>query len=255
MPATFRKSVLYAVVIAALAVPSWGQNNIRSIVRMIVIPGHVGDYQAAVREFNEVLKKAGWPQPRTSWRSTTGPNEFASTIYWRSLADLDKVMSEDPKLKEYAGQLTAISARIAACIEHSERIIDEIQPDLSIPGSEVPPMVRVLRAVVKPDRVADFLTLLRSELFPAVQQSGLKSYVVSRTHYGGPATEFRLVMGIGKWADLAALSPIQVAMGGTKYVSFQQKWASMVVEYQADVYRFQPDLSYIPASPAATSTR
>ena len=256
MQATLRKCVLSVAAIALFAAPSWGQTMIRTITRFRVFPGQTGNYEAAVKEYNEVLRKAGWPQPMTRWRSYTGPSEYALTTYWSKYADLDKVMLQDPKLKDYTGQLAATYTRVLACGESADRIIDEIQADLSILSNEPPPLVRVLRTVVKPDRVNDFTALLKNEALPAVQKSGAKLYMVSRTRLGGPGTEFRSMVGVDNWASLEdGLSVVRRGMSPEKFSSFQQKWGSMVVEYQYDVYRYQPDLSYIPARPTATSNR
>ena len=256
MQATLRKCVLSVAAIAVFVIPSWGQTMIRTITRFRVIPGQTGYYEAAVKEYNEVLRKAGWPQPMTRWRSSSGPSEYALTTYWSKYADLDKVMLQDPKLKDYAGQLAASYARVLACGESADRIIDEIQPDLSILSNDPPPLVRVLRTVVKPDRVNDFTALLKNEALPAAQKSGAKLYMVSRTRLGGLGTEFRSMVGVDSWANLEeGLSVVRRGMSPEKFASFQQKWGSMVVEYQYDVYRYQPDLSYIPARPTATSNR
>jgi len=215
---------------------------------------HVGDFQAGVKEYNEVLRKAGWDHANTVWVSASGPREYTLASYAPKYAEFDKVMWDDPKLKDYGRQLASISARIDTCIENRDRIIEEVQIGLSIPGKDNPALLRVLRTVVKPDRVDEFMALLKNELLPAVQNSELKLYHVSRTRYGGPTTEFRFMAGWDKWADSDGTPPIKKAMGDEKYAQFQRKWASMIVESQADVYRFQPDLSYLPVSPV-TSTR
>jgi quinol monooxygenase YgiN len=252
MPSTLRRAVLSLTAIMILASPSWGQSMIRSITRFRVAPGHSGDFEAAVKDYNEVLKKAGWPQPMTRWRSTTGPSEYALTVYYRKYADLETATAQDPRLKDYAGPLAAAYARILACGQSAERIIDEIQPELSILSSEAPPLVRVLRTTVKPDRINDYIELLKSEAMPLLKQSGVKLYMVSRTRYGGPSTEFRAMAGVEKWADLeGGPSNFMRVMSPEKFAAFQKKYQSMVVDAQYDVYRYLPELSYIPARTAS----
>ena len=104
MQTTIRNSILCFTAFSFLAVPSWGQAPIRTITRFRVFPGQTGNYEAAVKEYNEILKKAGWTQPMTRWRSQSGVNEYALTVYWRTYADLDQVMPQDPKLKDWAGK-------------------------------------------------------------------------------------------------------------------------------------------------------
>jgi quinol monooxygenase YgiN len=254
MHPNFRKSILCLATIAAVVVPTLAQQPqviIRSITRERVMPGRAGDFRAAVKEYNEVLRKAGCNRSLTVWLSASGPNNYAVATFASKYADFDNPWSNDPKLKDHASQLTSIAARINSCVESSDRIIEEVQRDLIIPGTgENPTLLRVVRYVVKPDRVDDFLALVKGELFPAAQRSGLKVYQVSRTRYGGPSTEFRTMAGWDKWADLDGLRAIQKAMGQEKYEQYMRKVTPMVVESQSDIYRYQPDLSYIPA-PAA----
>jgi hypothetical protein len=259
MPFTLRKLVLCTAAIAVLALPSLGQTTtFRSIEKWKVSPAHAGDFQAAIKEYRDILKKAGATRAITLWASASGPGEISLVMVASKLADLDQDATRDPKLKDYAGQLSSIAARIAACIESYSRIIDQTQPDLTMTqaGSDRPGLARVLRVVVKSDRTADFLALAKSDLLPAARQSGVKSYTVSQTRFGGLYTEFRLTMGVDSWTDLDGVNnPLHKAMGDEKWASFQKKFQAMTVEGQYDVYRYLPDLSYIPASATSTSSQ
>ena len=63
------------VAVSAVDQPS---RNIRSITRYTVKSDRAGDLSAAIKEYNVVLKKAGWDQSMSVWRSLTGPSELVS---------------------------------------------------------------------------------------------------------------------------------------------------------------------------------
>ena len=230
----------------AFAANSPAQPLIRSITRYRISPAHAGDFQAAMKDYNEVLTKAGWKGNYSLWTSATGPYEYARVTYAQRYAEFDKQIADDPALKDYGRQLGMILARLNACIENSDRVIEEMQPGLSITPSGNQALVRVVRVVVRPERVRDFLALVTSEVFPAAKQAGLPLFQLSRTRYGGLSTEFRFMVGRDSWADLDGTAAIAKAMGEEKFARYQEKLAALIVETQNDVYRYQPDLSYFP---------
>jgi quinol monooxygenase YgiN len=258
MQSTVKKYLLFIATIAVLAMPGIAQEQpliIRSLMRFTVMPGRTGDFRAAAKEFNEVLEKAGYNRAYTLWLSGSGPNSYVAASYATHYGDFDAPSEQDPKLKDYVGQLAPIVARFDNCVESQERVIEEVQRELSTFGPDTPNLIRVLRFVVKPDRVDDFLALVKSDVLPAARQSGLKMYQVSRTRYGGVSNEFRSTAGWDKWADFDGLPAVQKAMGPEKYAEYQRKLTPMIVESQSDIYRYQPDLSYIPARTTITSNR
>lgn len=246
--------VLAGLAVAALALPVVAQEtNIRTITRYRVKPDRVGEFQSAVKEYSGVLKKAGWDKGSTWWQSLSGPREYVLVRYFTKWAELDVI--RDPKLKDYSGELTSLSSRINQCTDSAERIVEELQMDLSLPmNPEIPKMVRTHRSLVKPDKVNEFMSVLKGELLPAVKKAGVKSFGVARVRYGAPGSEFRSVMGFNSWADLdESPGPIVSAMGEAKYREFVARITPLVVESQYDMYRFMPDLSYVPAPSASPS--
>jgi hypothetical protein len=232
---------------AAATIPMAAQpkGNIRSTTRIVVKPDRMGDFTAAVKEFGAVVKKANWERRYTVWRSQSGPAEFLLSMYSEKWADLD--IMQDPKLKEVSASLTGIGSRISACEEKSERIIAEVLPEVSLPRTGTPPkMIRVLRTRVKPERIDDYLATLKSDLFPAVRKGEVRVFAVARARYGAPLNEFISTIGMESWADLDTMSPISRGLGGQEaYQAFLKKLAPMQDSSQWDVYRFQPDLSYL----------
>lgn len=233
---------------AAMATPAHAQQaTIRSVRFYNVKSDRTGDFQAAIKEYVEVVKKAGSERYYSIWASLTGPTEYARVDYYTKWADMDS--GAEPKLKEQAANLARITTRITQCVDSSHRVIEEILPDLSLPGTaDMPKMIRTLQTRVRPDKVSEYLALVKSDVLPAVQKSGVKDFSVAQERYGAPTTEFLSVMGLDKWGDFDGGFGVEKAMGKDGYQRFLARIRPLIVESESNVYRFQPDLSYLPAA-------
>lgn len=250
MRSILRKVVCQCVfamaVVAALASSAFAEDgNIRSVTLYTVKPDRVGDFQAEIKEYNAVLAKGGSTRYGSAWLSLTGPREYALVSYRNKWADLDA--GADPKMKDQAADLARIGLRITACTESSRRIIDEIRPDLSLPESgDVPKMIRVLVTDVRPEKIGDYLDLVKNEILPAVKKGGVKEYTFAARRYGAPSTEFISVAGMDNWADFDGGFGAEKGLGKEGYQAMVAKIRTLITSSQYDVYRFQPDLSYLP---------
>jgi len=246
--AIHRRGASALALLACLTAPLWAQpvGNIRSTLRVTIRPERMGDFRAAVKEYVAVVKKAKWDKSFSLWNSQSGPREFVLSTVAEKWAELD--VTQDPKLKDVAGELAAISARINQAVETTVRAITEVQPDLSLPRIADPPkMIRVLRTEVRPDKVEDYLALLKAEVLPAVKKSGATVFSVARTRYGAPSSEIVTVVGAQSWAEQDKESPIVAAMGGQQaYAKFLAKITPLMIRSQWDVYSYEADLSYTP---------
>jgi hypothetical protein len=172
--------------------------------------------------------------------------------YYQKWAEMDQPPSSDPALKEYAGQLSAIAARIYNTVASSRRLIEVVDPELSLPaGGEPPPMVSVLRTRVRPDRLNDYMAAFKGDFWPAVKKSGLKVYMTSRTRFGGSSYEITRVSGIEKMAQLDGPSPIVQAMGESAYNAYLAKIRPMTVSSEYQLYRYNKEASYLPPAQGA----
>ena len=243
------RCVFTAAAIVALMAPAWAQQrNLRSVTFFRVKPDRVGDFQAGIKEYNAVFQKAGSDRYYTIWQSTTGSNEYARVDYYAKWAELDTPVAQDPKLKEHVTDLQRIGIRIIQCTESSNRIIEEVLPELSLPATnEVPAMVRTLRTRVRPDKLNEYLALVKGEILQAAKKSGLKDYSVAQSRLGAPTTEFLSVSGFSKWADLDQPFGVAKGMGEEGYQRFLAKIRPLILESEYNVYRFQRDLSYMQA--------
>jgi hypothetical protein len=244
------RCILAVGVAAALATSASAQaGNIRSVTFYTIKPDRIGDFQAEVKEYNAVLAKGGSTHYYSMWVSLTGPRVYALAAYYKTYAELD--VTTDPKMKEQAADIARIGTRITDCTESWHRVIEEVNPDLSLPDSgKIPTMIRVLVTQVRPDKYTDYIALLKSDLFPGIKQSGVKDYSIAQSRFGAPNTEATSVMGFDNWADLDGTLGLEKALGKEGYQSFLLKLRPLIVSSQADIYRFQPDLSYLPTPTA-----
>jgi hypothetical protein len=126
------------------------------------------------------------------------------------------------------------------------RVIEEILPEFTLTANGAPPkMISVLQSKVRPDKVSEYMDMVRSEVFPAAKKSGLKEFSIAQERYGAPSTEFVSVAGMDSWGDFDGEFGVPKGMGKEGYQKFLLKIRPLIVESQWDVYRFQPDLSYL----------
>jgi hypothetical protein len=90
---------------------------------------------------------------------------------------------------------------------------------------------------------------MKSDMMPAVQKSGLKTYVTYRVLYGSAASEFRMSMGLNSWAELDEMNPIVKGMGGQAgYEKYLAKIRPMLAMSEYSISNYRPDLSYVPGT-------
>ena len=120
-------------------------------------------------------------------------------------------------------------------------------------SNDIPNFVRTLRTRVRPDKVNDYMALVKAEILPAAKKSGLKDYSVAQARYGAPSTEFLTAVGLNKWAELDEPFGVAKALGQDGYQRLLTKIRSLLLESEYNVYRFQRDLSYLPPPPKPTT--
>ncbi len=212
------------------------------ITRVDVIrvkPDRAGDFQAQVKEYNAVLKKASASHAYTLWSSLTGAVEFYRVDEYAKYAELDN--TDDPKLKDSSADLARIAVRIGNCEDSVDHVYYRARPDLSLPPVPgIPKMVRVLKVKVQPDKM-DAYVGMKKEYIALLKKSPSKFEAVLQGRYGASQWEFLTLEGINSWADLDVPEPADDPARKFNFSSTQ-------TERQYDVIRFRPELSYIPGT-------
>lgn len=89
--------------------------------------------------------------------------------------------------------------------------------------------------------------MIKSEILPAHKKAGSSLFLVSRARYGRPGNEFFSVSALNNWATLDSPAPLVQAMGDAAYQKYLAKAMALLDEFEVNVYRHLPDLSYAPA--------
>jgi hypothetical protein len=236
----------------AMVKPAAAQDgNIRSVTFYTVKPDRVGDFEAEIKVYDALLLKAGSTHYGSTWSSLTGSHEFAHVIYYSEWADVDSTAASDMKTTDQAADLARANARINDCTEHWRRIVEEILPEYNINSGNIPKMIRVLQTQVRPEKYHEYLELMKHEIFPAVQKAGTKDYSVAEARLGESNMQITSVTGFDSWTDLDTGIGAQKGLSKEDYQALLDKVRSLATESEYDVYRFEPDLSYLPPPPTA----
>lgn len=234
------KCLLTAVAALSVTASAWGQlGNIRSVIEYRVKADRAAEFVDLQKQFAAELKKAGAPRARYIFQLMSGPRAYVAVSYYSKWAELDQ--PPPPNLV-----ITGLLARINSCVDSSERRIDLIDPALSIRDTTaMPNLVQVVRASVRPDKVNEYLALVKGTSLPAFRKAGVKRRIFARVRLGGPSNEFVTSVGLEKWADLDGPNPVQKALGDQGYQDYVSKLGVLIYRSQFDVYRYLPDASYV----------
>ena len=241
------RNALLVVMLALTSMPVWAQRNIRTVLFVRVRLDQTDAWKSAAKDLSALFKKAGVEQPYTIWESQTGPARYA--VVWYS-ANWKEVGEDDPKLKPMQAEMGAIFKRLNASTITTETWIDEIQPDMLIRGNSMPPYVRTARVRIVSGKMDEAKALFRDSLFPAQKKAGTADFGVAVSRFGTPGNELHTYASVNGWGDFDSPVGAQKGMSADEWKTFQSKLNGVVeggVEF--DLWKFQPDLSYVPAAP------
>jgi len=244
-PFPLRSCLLAAIALTAFCLPSWAQGNIRTVLFVKVKMGQEESWKAAVKDYAAVVKKAGSDQGFTVWKSESGPTQHAVVWYSSKWKEMDE---QNPKLKPVEADIARLFARLDTVTDSLETWIDEMQPDMMIRSKEVPPMVRVARTRVVSGKMDELKALFHDQIAPAVKKSGATDYGVAVARFGTPANEIHSYLGLNGWADLDGPIGVEKGMSAAEFKAFQAKLQPLIEGTEWSMWKFQPELSYIPAA-------
>ncbi len=236
---------LFAV--AAVSAPVIAQQQPPTIQRILlskVKSDRVPDYEAAVKEYMGVLKKASSRHPISAWVSLTGDHEYARVDNFMKWAEMDSSPHPyDSGISEQdRASLQGIGPRITSYVETARTVIVTIPPDLNTTaGQPLPPMVEVTWLRLQLGKGAEYRTLAKNELLPSEKQMGRKFLYIGNVAFGDYAGQEMIVGGLSKWAEFDGESTPE------SYQKYLAKANAMAISRKRDVYRFLPELSYLPA--------
>ena len=247
-----RRAVLAFTAAMVLSAPMWGQRpTIRRATLSTVKSDRTGDFEAAVKQYNEIYAKIPGVRPRGIFQSLTGPHQFVLVRDYDKWEDLDT--GPVTKAVMANAELGRLNLRIVACLEQTTNLVEELLPELSMPRAAGPPeIIRLARNRIRSDKTAEFESIVKNELLPAYRKAGTP-LTVRRVRFGAPTNDYYLSSRLASWADVGVES-IRKAMGDEAYQRMVAKLTAITMERELNLYRFRPDLSYsAPATAVSTS--
>jgi len=247
---TLRQQGAFFAALAVIAIPMAAQTaTIRHIEFNQPKRDRVEDYRKAIAEYNSVLKKGGATTWYTEWSSLTGPAEYMTIEDQATWADLDKPRLTPTDHPELAADLAIADQHIREANQTSRRVILRLVPDASLPlTNEFQPMLFVKWVHVSYGHGSEYVDILKSDLIPAVTKARYKSYSVWQAVLGTEAPQYLLVEGLDNWASFDGANPLVGAMGQDGYQRYLSKTRQLIVSSRGDIYRFRPELSYLPSA-------
>jgi hypothetical protein len=106
-------------------------------------------------------------------------------------------------------------------------------------------MIYARWARVSSAHAAEYGAILKTDLLPAIKKAGIKSYSACQVMLGTEAPQRLLLVGIDNWAFFDRPAALTSAMREEALTKMRE----LTVDAREDVYRFRPELSYLP--PAA----
>ncbi len=239
-----RRAIFALALTATAAIPALAQRpTIRRVIMTTVKSDRVADFEAAVKDYNEVLKKIPGVRSRGEFQSLSGPNQFLLVRDYEKWEDLDGGAVNDAMGTNAA--LARATLRINACIESSTMVIQALQPDLStstVPTEEIK-LLRIARNRIMPGKRREWESIVKGELLPAYVKAGYPSFTVRRVRFGAPGNEYWDTLRMNNWAEVGT-DKLRKSMGDAAYNALNDKLGAMTESREINVYRFRADLSF-----------
>src|SRR5580700_4817062 len=237
----------FLAALAALAVPMTAQ-TIRSINIEQPKRDRLEEFRSAIADYNAALKKAGATTPYTMWSSQSGDSQYLQITDYEKWADLDKSPFAPQNYPAQASEIALADQRIREANLSQRRVILRLVPDASLPLTGENPTMMILRWVrlAGPGHGQDYTAAIKTDLLPSVRKSGIKSYSLWQVWFGTEQSQYLSLLPLDHWALFDQPDPIVTAMGNESYQRYRNKTTPIVAEVREDVYRFRPELSYLP---------
>jgi hypothetical protein len=240
----------FLAALAALAVPMTAQ-TIRSINIEQPKRDRLEEFRSAIADYNAALKKAGATTPYTMWSSQSGDSQYLQITDYEKWADLDKSPFAPQNYPAQASEIALADQRIRDANLSQRRVILRLVPDAGLPltGENPPMMIARWVRLAGPGHGQEYTAAIKTDLLPSVRKAGIKSFSLWQVWFGTEQSQYLSLIALDKWASLDQSDPIVAAMGNEAYQRYGNKTTPMIAQVREDVYRFRPELSYLP-SPA-----
>jgi len=245
-------------VFLAFTVPAFSQlptPALLNVTRVQVRNDRIPEFLELARQRAEAIRKAAPADMfNVAYRTVIGnTNEFWIISPLNKFADRD---SENPFNKITTPEQRATwGARLSQYVERSLTTIDRPINDLNViaSGAKAPsPFVRYFRIRVRPGMEDQFINTVKNDIMPVIKKIN-GSMRVRQTALGGNTNDFTVAAAFEKWAELDDTTTFQKAIGGEQAMrKLEEKMSQIEAGTEQYILRYLPDLSYYPASAAAS---
>jgi hypothetical protein len=105
-----------------------------------------------------------------------------------------------------------------------------------------PAFIRLTIVEIRPDMVADYVALQKSETMPALQKAGVAFRNAWRTGVFGSSFTVAYIAPLGSFASLDEPNPLLKSMGEEAYRAYQVKMAKLITSSRTYALRDRPEL-------------
>ena len=206
---------------------------------------HVTEFETAGREYAALLREAAAPHGFSVWRSESGEREYLRIDAYSNYAEVCTNPNGD--IREIDADGPRLVAAVDSGIENTRRLIVRVIPGASLPfHAELPAMITITWMRSQLGKGSEFQTLAKSDLLPLMKKAGMTLFFVAQTVFGGPSSDYAIFTTLASWAVLDGPGPL-MSMGEEAYQRYRRKRNALMVSREENVYRFRPELSYLPA--------
>jgi hypothetical protein len=144
-----------------------------------------------------------------------------------------------------AALVLGVMSSVADVATQTQTSAKPTQPPAATAATPAAPMfVRLTIVEVRPDMVADYVALQKSETIPALQKAGIEFRDAWRTGVFGSGFTIAYIAPLKTFAALDGPNPLLASMGEEGYRAYQMKMGKLISSQRTYALRERPDLGH-----------
>jgi hypothetical protein len=209
------------------------------------------EFEASLKQIMAAYKKSGTPSFLTLQNFAGDTTEYTTVVPVIRFGDLDGPPVVVRVLGEQGWE--KLSRKIDRCYTAQTRQYAVQQPQLEINKVDVPPGMYWLetRTLVVQGRMDDYLTWLKNDYLPALEEAGVAHFYVSRPIFGGEGGEVVSSRMLKNLAEIDGGPVLTKALGEAGALAVNARSVPLVRSSTTRILLMRTDLSYSTAVPPA----
>jgi len=196
-------------------------------------------------------KKGGVPW-RDTWASGVAGDPYVRAVV-QPISSLAQFDGQSAVMKALGQEgAAALNAKTRRLVSGSHMYIVRTRPDLGFGTRPAALKLGILTTVITVNgRATEFESFLKNDVVPGLKKANVTYYVVTQTVYGGDTNEYRTLVPVNDFAELAKGHPLERALGLEGVAKLLQKSGPFVSRLERTIIRHVDELSFGPASPSS----